>query len=127
MDSKQYLYYGLGEIAYSIALADGKLEHEEAQKFHDLIVEEVKQEFDFNISEIIFALLKKENIASGTTFQWGIKNMKLGEHYFTIDVRQKFIKILDKTAHFFDGGIDLKTKLLADFIEQTADFEGLKR
>lgn len=126
MDSKQYLYYGLGEIAYSIAIADGKLEREEAQKFHDLIVEEVKVEFDYNISEIIFALLKKENIGSATTFQWGIKNMTLGERYFTVEVRDKFVKILEKTAHFFERGIEIKTKLVQDFIAQTANFEGLR-
>lgn len=126
MDSKQYLYYGLGEIAYSIALADGKLEREEEIMFHDLIVEEVKQEFDYNISEIIFALLKKENIASKTTFIWGIKNMKLGEQHFTAEMLKKFIHILERTADVFQGSIEQKDKLIADFTEQTKDFSGLK-
>lgn len=126
MESKQYLYYGLGEIAYAIALADGQLERDEELMFHDLIVEEVKQEFDYNISEIIFALLKKEHIASKTTFQWGIKNMKLGEYHFTPEMLAKFKRILEKTADVFHGSVELKNQLIGQFLEHTIDFEGLK-
>ena len=49
------LHYAIGELAYSIARADGSVQQEERSKFHDIIEAELRcGDYAFDVSDIIF-------------------------------------------------------------------------
>jgi tellurite resistance protein len=56
----QNLYMALGEAAYAVAMADGKVQNEEHEKFERILKAEFsKHGLDFDYAEIIFKVLKK--------------------------------------------------------------------
>jgi uncharacterized tellurite resistance protein B-like protein len=104
MQGKENLYYALGEIAYAVAKADGTVQREERQKIHDIMVKEIAcHNNNFSVSEIIFHILKKQDMKWETVYNWGIKQMKLYNHYLTDDMKVDFVAVIEKIAHAFDS------------------------
>ena len=59
MEGTERLYYALGQLAFAVAKADGQVNAEERQRFHDIVVKGAKETSpSYNISEIIFHLLQ---------------------------------------------------------------------
>ncbi len=55
MSPIENLHYAIGELAYAVASADGAVQEEERQKFHDIVKAELsKNEYTFDVSDIIF-------------------------------------------------------------------------
>lgn len=99
MDSPvQNLHYAIGELAYCMAKVDGNVQKEEREKFHDLIVSELSDDYDFNISEIIFKILDKDKPDSSGTYNWAMKEIRMNSHYLSPDLKRKFISMMEKIA-----------------------------
>lgn len=99
MDATEKLYYSLGQLAYVIAKADGEIQKQEQKKLQDLIIEATKDHnLDFNYSEIIFWVLEKEKEDSNTVYSLAMKTFKSLNHFFTPDLKIKFIEVLQKIA-----------------------------
>ena len=99
MQGKENLYYALGEIAYAVAKADGCVQKEERQKIHDIVVKETAcHNNNFDVSEIIFHILKKQDMDWETVYNWGIEQMKLYNHYLTDDMKLDFIAVIEKNS-----------------------------
>ena len=45
MNSTENLHYAIGELAYAVACADGIVQKEERQKFHDIVLAELSFRF----------------------------------------------------------------------------------
>ena len=105
MDGTERLYYALGELAYAVAKADGKVNQEERKKLHDIVVKEAKCHNDlYNISEIIFHIHQKERIFSvEDVYNFAMKEIKLCSNYLTEDMKVEFIAVLEKVARAFDS------------------------
>lgn len=103
MTGTERLYYALGHLAYAVARADGKINGEERQKLHDIVVKESKcHNYNINVSEIIFHILDKEKVFdSNTAYQFALEEMKLCSNYLTDDMRTDFHAVLEKVARAF--------------------------
>lgn len=105
MDGKERLYYALGKVAYAVAKADGQINHEERNKLHDIVVEETKHNnYNFNISEIIFHILQKDDgMDLDTTYEMAMKEMNTCSNYLSDDMKADFGAVLEKVARAFDS------------------------
>lgn len=116
MDAKQSLFYGIGQIAYAVAQADGKVQREEREKLHAFLSEEIKKiDDDFNYTDIIFQLLDKEHIDYATSYKWGIDSMKLGSHKLTNQLRWEFLELLCKVAEAYPPSTNKEMEIITAF------------
>jgi uncharacterized tellurite resistance protein B-like protein len=100
MTPLQNLHYAIGELAYAIASADGAIQKEEREKFHEIVASELRsKDYDFDISEIIFQILDKEKQTdTQTSYDWGMKQIAMNSHYLSPQLKETFINVLEKVA-----------------------------
>ena len=105
MNSVERLYYALGELAYAVAKADGQINFEERNKLHDIVVKGAKcHNYEFNVSEIIFHILQKENIFNvEDSYRSAMREIKANSKYLTDDMKAEFVAVLDKVARAFNS------------------------
>lgn len=101
MDSKQQLYYALGELAYSIAAADGKLQGEEKRAFWNVIAQHKAWVSDIDFAEIIFGILQKDAPGTETAYNQAIKQIELNKHHLSAQMINSFKEILASIAEAF--------------------------
>jgi len=103
MEGIERLYYALGELAFAVAKADGQINFEERNKLHDIVVKESKSNnYDFNISEIIFHILQKNNrLDIEDTYKMAMKEIEICSNYLTDDMKVEFVAVLEKVARAF--------------------------
>jgi uncharacterized tellurite resistance protein B-like protein len=116
MTSKQNLHYAIGELAYAVAFADGKIQQEEREKFENIIAAELRSKnYDFDVSDIIFKILEKEKHDVETVYQWAMTEIKTNSHYLSPVLKQTFIIILEKIAKAFPPVTGEESKLIERF------------
>jgi uncharacterized tellurite resistance protein B-like protein len=99
MTPRENLYYALGELAYAIARADGSVQKEEREKFHNIIVKELNNnEYDIDVSDIVFQLMDHEKRDSKSTYEWAMNMIKINSHYLSPELKQKFINVMENIA-----------------------------
>jgi uncharacterized tellurite resistance protein B-like protein len=99
MTPLENLHYAIGELAYAVARADGKIQKEEQKKFHDIVEAELRcKDYDFNVSDIIFQLMGKDHVDSETTYNWAMKQIKTNSHYLSPTLKKTFIAVMEKVA-----------------------------
>ncbi|MBI2280685.1 MAG: TerB family tellurite resistance protein [Bacteroidetes bacterium] len=101
MDAKQHLYYALGIMAYAVAKADGKVQNEERQMIHKIVVEKSGHEIDFDYAEIIFSILQKEKQGASEVYQWAMNAFNLGKHHLTPEMKKQFIAVIKQIAEAY--------------------------
>lgn len=117
MDASQYLFYGLGQIAYSIAIADGQVQKEERARLYEMVKEGFR-EMGGNMSytEIIFAIEDKDRINDGVfLYEQGMRNLEMGKHKFTPELKEGFLALLEEIADAFDDTEASEANLLTRF------------
>lgn len=104
MNGKERLYYALGELAFAVALADGKINTEERMKIHDIVVSGTKcDNYDFNVSEIIFHILQKQKTFNQEDlYSRAMKEIKTYSNFLTNDMKAEFSAVLEKIARAFN-------------------------
>lgn len=119
------LYYALGQIVYAISGIDGKVQKEERNRFHDIIVAEFKgKHYDFDISEIIFTILDRDKSEPETAYTWAMSEMRLNSHYLTPEMKRVFIIIAQKIAEAFPPVTREEAVLLEQFKTDIAPLKG---
>ena len=99
MTPLQNLHYALGELAYSIARADGQVQEKERKKFHDIVAAELRcGDYDFDLTDIIFQIMEKEGVDAETSYNWAMKEIRLNGHYLSPELKALFIKVIEKVA-----------------------------
>src|ERR1043165_227359 len=102
MTPLQNLHYALGELAYAVANADGKVQKEEREKFHNIVAAEIRcKDYDFDISDIIFQVMEKDKADSETTYNWAMKQIRNNSHYLSPLLKQTFINVMEKIAEAY--------------------------
>lgn len=103
MDGRERLYYGLGLLAYAVAKADGKINQEERNKLHDIVVKDAKcQHEEIDISEIIFHVLNKhDSFDQEMLYSIAMKEFNANKGYLEDDMRSDFPGVLEKVARSF--------------------------
>jgi uncharacterized tellurite resistance protein B-like protein len=125
MTPLQNLHYALGELAYSIARADGKVQDAEKKKFHDIVAAELRcGEYDFDLSDIIFQIMEKEGIDTDTSYAWAMKEIKLNSYYLSPDLKKSFIRIMEKIAKAYPPVTVSEKNILERFKADIAPIHG---
>jgi len=126
MTPEQNLHNAIGELAYAIAKADGAIQKEEAKKFHDIVAAELRcKDYDFDVSDIIFQILQKDKfISSETAYNWAIKEIKLNSHYLSPEMKETFIKVIEKVAKAFPPVTKEEQKIVERFKLDIAPIQG---
>ena len=102
MTPLQNLHYAIGELAYAVAHADGKVQKEERKKFHDILIAEFHDKnYDFDISDIIFQIMDKDKIDTETTYKWAMNQIKLNSHYLSPELKGTFIDVMEMIAQAY--------------------------
>lgn len=125
MTPVETLYMALGEVAYAIASADGKIQKEEKNKLHSILKEEFNNHgLSFDSSEIIFHILQKPDTDSKTAYEWALKNIQLNSHYVSESLKKKFISVIKKVAESFPPITKEERALIDDFIYRLKNVKG---
>ncbi|MFN3916709.1 MAG: hypothetical protein ACK4K0_03105 [Flavobacteriales bacterium] len=102
MDAVQSLYYGLGQVAYTVAASDGQIQSEELEKLETIFNGELRRRnHNVDYAEIIFKLLKKDGTSGDDAYGWAINAIKLGSHHLTPKMKQDFIEVIAEIAEAF--------------------------
>ncbi|MBS1638104.1 MAG: hypothetical protein JST26_19475 [Bacteroidetes bacterium] len=116
MTALENLHYAIGQIAYAIAHADGRIQPEERKKFHDMVAAELRcKDYDFDVSDIIFQILDKDKPDSQTAYDWAMAELKLNGHYLSPELKRTFIHVIEKIAKAYPPVTVHEAKLIERF------------
>lgn len=103
MNPVETLFYTLGELAYAMAVSDGKLNREEKEQLHAILLSEfgTGDENHFGFTEVIFHILQKDAVDVETAYENALKNLESHRHYLTGEMRKKMERVLRKVAEAF--------------------------
>lgn len=102
MDAHQSLFYGFGQVAYALAISDGKVQLEEKQRFKEIVENGIRSvTADFSYSDIIFQILDSEHMGPDFAYRSGMKAIELGSHHLTSELKDAFLQTLDHVASAF--------------------------
>lgn len=125
MTPTENLYYALGEIAYTIAFADGKVQQEEMDRFSEIVRNGLnKGKLSYDLSGIVFELLRKERQDADTAYEWAMHELKLNSHYLSPDMKEAFIYTVDAVSEAFPPITDRERVFLKKFKEEFALLKG---
>ncbi len=125
MNSVENLHYAIGELAYAVARADGKVQQEERKIFHDIVTEELQDKnYNFDVSDIIFHLMDKDKYDSKTTYEWAMRQIKMNSHYLSPELKEKFIRVMERIAEAFPPVNEAEVNLIEAFKEDIAPIKG---
>ena len=99
MTAIENLHYAIGQLAYAIACADGEVQKQEREKFHNIVLAELRCEnYSFNVSDIIFHIMDKDKIPTREAYDWAMKQIKTNSHYLSPELKATFISVMEKVA-----------------------------
>lgn len=103
MTPTENLHYAIGELVYAIAAADGVISREERESFHNIIVQELRNEdYEFDISDIIFQMMDKEKTSMQDAYERAMKQIRMNSHYLSPSLKANFIRIIEKVAEAYE-------------------------
>ena len=119
MKPKESLHYALGLLAYAIARADGEIRKEERQCFADIVAAELrKHNEDFNVSDIIFQVLDKEEfVTTKDAYDWAMNQIRTNSRYLSPELKNTFINVMEKIAKAYPPVSMDTVRLLEKFEE----------
>jgi uncharacterized tellurite resistance protein B-like protein len=122
----QNLHFAIGELAYSVACADGKVQREERERLLEIVNKEMeKGNYSFDISGIIFQLMDKDKSCSlGETYDSAMKQIRLNGHYLSPELKEKFIRIIERVAEAYPPVTSAEKQILERFRADIADIKG---
>jgi uncharacterized tellurite resistance protein B-like protein len=126
MTPQENLHYAIGQLAYATACADGTIQKEERDKFQAIVAAELRgKDYDFEVSDIIFQILEKENYPdTETTYKWAMKEIKNNSRYMSPELKQTFIKIIEKVAKAYPPVTIAESNLLEKFKKDIEPLNG---
>ncbi len=125
MNPIENIHYAIGELAFVMASADGKIQQEERKLFHDIVAAEIHhKDSNFDISDIIFQILDKDNLLDAeSNYKGAMAILKTNSHYLSPELKATTIIIAEKIAKAFQPVTDTENKFLARLKQ---DIEPLK-
>ncbi len=110
------LHYAIGEIAYAVARADGKVQKEEKQKFQDIVKAELQaNDSSFDISDIIFQIMEKDKRDAKTVYDAAMHQIKVNSHYLSPKLKETFIRVMEKVAAAYPPVAPVEQEMLIQF------------
>ena len=126
MEGLQNVYYALGEMAYAVAKSDGSVNAEERKKIHDIVMQETAgHNVDFDVAEIIFHILKKDDIDTKTTYDWAMNEFRKNKEFLTRDMVIDFIAVAEKVAVASNSYTRNEKSIVNQFRKEISELVGL--
>jgi len=108
------LHYAIGQMAYAMARADGEVQKQERAKFSSMVEAELRCEnYDFDISSIIFQVMDKDHNSTEDTYHWAMNQIRMNSHYLSPSLKATFIKVMEKVAKAYPP-VTIEESLLLD-------------
>ncbi len=99
MTALENLHYAIGELAYAVAKADGKVQKEEQIKFHNIVEAELRcKDYDFNVSDIVFQIIDKDKTSTQDAYDNAMKQIRTNSHYLSPELKATFIRVMEKVS-----------------------------
>jgi uncharacterized tellurite resistance protein B-like protein len=100
MTPLENLHTAIGELAYSVACADGAIQKEERDKFHAIVLAELRcKEYNFDVADIIFRVLEKDKyVDAKTSYDWAMNEIRVNSHYLSPKLKETFVRVMEKVA-----------------------------
>jgi len=125
MTPTENLHYAIGEMAYAIARADGAVQKEERQKFHDIVEAELRmKDQGFNISDIIFKIMDKDKTSTEDAYNRAMGQIRVNSHYLSPQLKETFIKVIEKVAKAYAPVTVDETDIIEKFKKDIAPLKG---
>lgn len=125
MTSLENLHYAIGELAYAMACADGAIQKNERQKFHDIVLNELnKHHYSFDISSIIFQVMEKGHNNPNDAYNSALKQIRLNSHYLSPELKENFIRVLEEVAAAYPPVTAGEKNMLDKFKTEFASIHG---
>ena len=125
MTPLENLHYAIGELAYAVAYADGKVQKEERKKFHDIVAAELRcKDYAFDVSDIIFQILDKDKTDTETTYKWAMDQVRMNSHYLSPQLKTTFIRVMEKVAKAYPPVTKNEQNLIERFKKDIAGLKG---
>jgi hypothetical protein len=116
MTPRQYLCYALGELAYTVAKADGEVTKEERKKLADIISKDLSPiDFNFEIAKIIFEMVDKQNKSAETVYKDAVETIQCFSDSFDDHLKLVFLRTLEKMERAEPPTTDAQKELLQNF------------
>lgn len=116
MTATEHLYYGFGQIVYSLAFSDGDVQVPEKLKLEEIINKSLQQHISIQVTAIVFNLLEKDTYMSAEdAFDQGLKNMKLGDNHMNTEMLDMFTNILKQIAIAFPPDTEEEQQIITKF------------
>lgn len=125
MTPLENLHYAIGELAYAVAHADGKVHKEEKKKFQNIVAAELRcKDYDFDVSDIIFRIMDNDKTDSETTYKWAMDQIRLNSHYLSPELKETFIKVMEKVAKAYPPVTASEQTIIDRFKKDIAGIKG---
>ena len=125
MNSIENLHYAIGQLAFAVAFADGNLQKEEHECFHNIVVQELNHDDQsFDVSDIVFQILEKDKIDTETVYEWAIKEIRTNSHYLSPELKNKFISVMDKVSKAYPPVTHEETNIIERFKKDIEHIHG---
>ncbi len=125
MNPTENLHYAIGQLAFAVAFSDGKIQKEESENFHKIVLEELNNNsYDFDVSDIIFKVMAKDKMDSNTVYDWAMKEIKTNSHYLSPQLKVKFITVMEKIAGAYPPVTNEESDIINRFKKDIKDIHG---
>ena len=126
MSPLENLHYAIGELAYTIARADGQVQKEERRKFIDLLNRELAHgDGHEKVGEIIFKLMdKRDHFDPLATYDMAMNTIRTNSHYLSPELKANFIRVLEKVAEAYPPVTREENTILRRFREDIQPLTG---
>lgn len=125
MDPLENLHFAIGQLAFAVAFSDGKVQKEEREKFQAIVLQELKREdYSFDVSDIVFQIMEKDKMDSSTVYDWAMKEIKANGHYLSPELKQKFLLVMDRIANAYPPVTIDESSIINKFKKDIASIHG---
>jgi uncharacterized tellurite resistance protein B-like protein len=125
MHCLERLHFAIGELAYAVARADGTVQKEERNRFHEIVESELRnKDYAFDISEIIFQIMDKDQMDTETSYKWAMDEIRVNSHYLSPELKGKFIMVMEKVSAAFPPVTKEEHELMERFRKDIAPIKG---
>lgn len=114
MTPAENLYYALGELAYAVAKADGRIQKDEVKKLHTILESELEVPGDsLSVAEIIFDIMNRHETDAETAYGNAMHQVRLYSHYLTPELKLSILRVVEKIAKAFPPPLVSEKNMIA--------------
>ena len=106
----------MGEVAYAVAMADGRVQNDEVKKLHGILESELPvPEDSFSVADIIFHIMDKDHVDAETAYTNGMNQIRLNSQYLSPEMKLSFLHVAEKVGQSFPPRLRSEKNMIARF------------